>query len=56
MLLWAEFRGQRVSLSVYMAAQLDSAIDDFVKLRPDEPLDVTEVFTRFIAWTRDSTP
>jgi hypothetical protein len=49
--LKGEYENDRPGLSVYMATMLHEAVADLHRLNPSE-LDLTAMFTRFVAWTR----
>ncbi|MCX4469686.1 hypothetical protein OOK41_05125 [Micromonospora sp. NBC_01655] len=52
LLLLLEYRRDRVGLSVYMAALLFEATGDLVRLSPNPEPSPTDLFDRFLAWTR----
>ncbi|MFY1595089.1 hypothetical protein [Micromonospora sp. WMMD737] len=53
--LLADYEHDRVSLFVYLASSLSSAVDDLSKLRPDL-FDVDSLFDRFMSWPNHCRP
>jgi hypothetical protein len=54
--LKAEYVGNLVALSIYMATMLYEAAADLHRLNPEPGQDPAELYARFIRWTRYTPP
>ncbi|MEU7616342.1 hypothetical protein AB0B27_09630 [Micromonospora rifamycinica] len=52
LMLTRDYRRDRIGLSVYLAGRLFDATGDLITLNPDAVPPPTELFDRFLAWTR----